>query len=501
MNLDELENLIRAELRADAAKTPSGAGVRTAVLDAVAGEVPADRPARRWAVPLLVAAAVVALAVAATLVPRTFNRHSQPAKPRPTPVVPLPAAPAPVGMPACARGQQLVDGLGARFTDVGGKIGYAYEYYCAGPDGSRTGSVIEWFRMVDGRLAYRGSLAYAVADLYVMSMRGADGGVLVRGYDASPGPAGHPHGAVVDLTLLVDVDSSVSGAGEPVAQPCLAADLTLQWTEANEPTPHQVLRLTNQGSKACAVWGNPRYTPISTHRHVGVRYVVRGPAGGLGGEPAPPALLLQPGRSAYAAIGYDPMTTPCYDYSVHIVLANGVDLGTRDSAGCGDLVSYPLVSADNGSEDHPETEAPVTAGGSCLDATELVISAGDVRRSGSRAAMVVGLSASATGSCTISGYPNVRALDKGGNLLLIAQQSLRGPLGGLAAPGISEVAVVAPGRTASALVEWSSVGSRCFADGHISFTLGGSTATFGQSTERFCDLQVHPFVAGSTGSD
>jgi Protein of unknown function (DUF4232) len=498
MNLDELENLIRAELRADAAKTPSGAGVRTAVLDAVAGQLPADRPARRWAVPLLVAAAVVALAVAATLLPHALTRHSQPARPKPLPSVPLPAAPAPVDMPACAKGQQLATGTGARFIDSTGQVGYAYDYYCAGTDGSRSGSTVQRFQLVAGRLVYQSPpLMFAAVGQYVMSLTGTDGGLIIREYDATPALLGNPGGAVLDTYLAIDRDGA-TGSGEVVAQPCLAADLGVGFGLANEPTPHQVLRLTNQSSKACAMWGNPRYTPVATHRHVGVRYVVRGPAGGLGGEPAPPVLLLQPGHSAYAAIGYDPMSTPCYDYSVHTVLANGVDLGTRDSGGCGDLVSYPLVSADNGSEDHPETEAPVTAGGSCLDATGLVISAGEVRRSGSRAAMVVGLSASATGSCTISGYPNVRALDKGGNLLLIAQQNLRGPLGGVAGPG---VVTVAPGRPASALVEWSSAGSRCFADGNISFTLGGNTATFGQSTERFCDLQVHPFVPGSTGSD
>jgi len=152
MNVEELESIIRDELRRDAANAPAGRQLRAAVLDAVTDLPMAERPVRRWAVPLLVAAAVVALAIAATLLPRAFGKHSQPAHPKPTPSPSLPAAPS-LHL-ACAKGQQQVTGLGTRFTDTAGGVRYAYEYYCVAADGSRTGSEINTFRVVGGQLVF-----------------------------------------------------------------------------------------------------------------------------------------------------------------------------------------------------------------------------------------------------------------------------------------------------------------------------------------------------------
>src|SRR4051794_27394178 len=118
----------------------------------------------------------------------------------------------------------------------------------------------------------------------------------------------------------------------------VAADAHFE--SATEPIPHPVLRVTNQAGAACSVWGNPRYTPAETGRQLDVRYVVRGPAG-LGAEPSPPVLLLQPGQTATAAIGYDKATASCSSYLLRIGLTNGLDLGARKAPGCGNLVSYP----------------------------------------------------------------------------------------------------------------------------------------------------------------
>lgn len=499
MNVEELESIVRDELRRDAANAPSGRQLRATVLDAVAGVPMADRVGRRWMVPLLVAAAVVALAIAATLLPRAFDRHSQPAKPspKPSPSVSLPAAPTPVGV-TCSKSQQLVYGTGARFSDTVGNVGYAYEYYCAGSDGSRTGSTVELFRMVDGRLVRQPtSPMLAGVDEYVMSLTGADGGLVIRKYDAGSGLPGYPGGTVSDEHLVIDPVGE-TGSGEVVAQPCLAADLTVKVRPANEPTMHEVLRLTNHSHKACAVWGNPQYS-WTDKAHAGTaRSVVRGPAGGLAaGVLAAPPLLLQPGDTASAAIGSDATTAGELNCSpLTASLANGVRLGELGFDGC-HLVSYPLVRADNGSVDHPESEAPpLSTSGSCgVTTNEIALELGLPKQVlGGRIGMVLTVSAHGATTCTIAGFPNVRALDAGGNLEAIAHQQ---PLAGTS----SQQVTVSPGHPASVLVDWArtAASGSCYPDGHLQLTFVPGGYGFNQSMGRFCDLQVHQFVAGSTG--
>jgi uncharacterized protein DUF4232 len=356
MNVEELESIIRDELRRDASNAPSGRQLRTAVLDAVADLPMAERPIRRWAVPLLVAAAVVALAVAATLLPRAFGKHSQPAHPKPSPAPSLPAAPSSVNL-HCAKGQQLVDGASTRYSNAAGAVGYVYEYYCAAPDGSRSGSVVEVFRMVGGRLVYDQQLTSTFETLrigppkYVISMTGAADAMRMRVYDtvtpSSLGPNGAgPAGDVFDMLFDVDADSGADVT--TVAGPCLATDLTVRTVQASEPTPHFVLRLTNHSGKACAVWGNPRYRQVGGTKPVTQQSVLRGPAGGLANEPSAPPLLLQPGETASAAIGTDPSVTGgCGVSDFTVALPNGVQLGSAHYSACS-VVSYPLVRAENG---------------------------------------------------------------------------------------------------------------------------------------------------------
>jgi len=497
MNVEESESIVRDELRRDAANAPSGRQLRATVLDAVADVPMTERAGRRWALPLLVAAAVVALAIAATLLPRAFGKHSQPAKPSPAPS--LPAPPSSWHL-ACAKDQQQVTGAGTRYSIAGG-VRYAYEYYCAAPDGSRTGSEIDTFQMIDGQLEFDQGLLARGVQQYVMSMTGTDGGLLIREYDASLGIEGQPGGLISDVRLQIDAGGLYTGVGHPVAQPCLATDLMVEVRSANEPTIHEVLRLTNHSGKACAVWGNPRYS-WADKAHAGTaRSVVRGPAGGLAaGQLAAPPLLLQPGETASAAIAADsqgPADFNCPLSPLSATLANGVRLGTLDWNTC-HLVSYPLVRAGNGSVDHPESEAPPLAtSGSCGTATtatnEFELSTGSIRTlPGGRIGTALIVSAHGGSTCTIGGLPNVRALDAGGNLLAIAHQQ---PLPGLPTGQVT----VSPGHPASALVDWTS--GSCYPDGHtLQLALGGDGYGFGQSLGRFCDLRVHQFVSGSTGS-
>ncbi|HTZ42765.1 MAG TPA: hypothetical protein VMB79_02805 [Jatrophihabitans sp.] len=66
-------------------------------------------------------------------------------------------------------------------------------------------------------------------------------------------------------------------------------------------------------------------------------------------------------------------------------------------------------------------------------------------------------------------------------------------------PGLSAGTMrVSTGHPASALVDWQP--GSCYPDGHLQLALGGGGYGFGTRMGRFCDLQVHPFVAGSTGT-
>lgn len=278
-------------------------------------------------------------------------------------------------------------------------------------------------------------------------------------------------------------------------------DLTVKVVPANEPTLHEVLRLTNHSGKACAVWGNPRYS-WADKAHAGtVRSVVRGPAGGLApGVLAAPPLVLQPGETASAAIGVDPQNPGDYNCPVsalNATLANGVRLGQQDWDAC-HVVSYPLVRADNGSVDHPESEAPaLSPSGSCgITTTEIVLGTGSVGPvRGGRVGLALTVSAHGATTCTIGGFPNVRALDAGGNLVAIASQQ---PLAGVPAGQVT----VSPGHPASALIDWTrtSASGACYSNGHLfELALGGGGFGSNESMGRFCDLRVHQFVAGSTG--
>jgi len=106
------------------------------------------------------------------------------------------------------------------------------------------------------------------------------------------------------------------------------------------------------------------YRQTGGMQRVTVRSVLTGPAGGTP-QPSAPALVLHPGSSAYAAIGSDPVAGQCAVPQLAASLPNGVQLGAIDFAACS-VVSYPLLTAPNGSQAHPESEAPPLAlSGTC----------------------------------------------------------------------------------------------------------------------------------------
>lgn len=103
--------------------------------------------------------------------------------------------------------------------------------------------------------------------------------------------------------------------------------------------------------------------------------------------------------------------------------------------------------------------------------------------------------------CTLTGYPGVDALNGSQTVLAHAARTLRGMAGG--ANAVTTV-TVAPGATASALLEWSTVptGTATCAYASILNVTAANTRASSEipATVSSCELQVHPTVVGATGS-
>ena len=106
-------------------------------------------------------------------------------------------------------------------------------------------------------------------------------------------------------------------------------------------------------------------------------------------------------------------------------------------------------------------------------------------------------------SCTLYGYPGLDALDAHGHVLKHARRTLSGFTGG-STHGLRTI-VVAPGRYASADVEWLNFhpvsGKSCRFSKAIAATPAGTghTVVLARSVS-VCNLQVHPTVAGRSGN-
>jgi hypothetical protein len=109
-----------------------------------------------------------------------------------------------------------------------------------------------------------------------------------------------------------------------------------------------------------------------------------------------------------------------------------------------------------------------------------------------------------TGSaaCTLGGYPGAALSGSGGSTLLNAQRTLSGYSGG--AHGI-DVVTLAPGASASALLEWSDVPTAggCPGTGATALlvTAPNTTATTSLAPiDEVCsEFQIHPVVSGTGG--
>ncbi|HEX2902273.1 MAG TPA: DUF4232 domain-containing protein [Jatrophihabitans sp.] len=178
--------------------------------------------------------------------------------------------------------------------------------------------------------------------------------------------------------------------------------------------------------------------------------------------------------------------------------------------------SAPMQAATVGNR--PASRAPGSAGGkfpfyyashtatgTCLSA-QLGGKSSAPTAHGSLQAWVLHVAAPQDRSCTLSGYPDVKVFASpsgdrpGGAPLLTAAQTLHGPLGGVTGSTVPQL-TLRPGSWISALVEWSSVpakGASCV-QGAPTFVLGRGWTD--PPAGPICDLQVHPFVAGDTGSN
>ena len=106
-------------------------------------------------------------------------------------------------------------------------------------------------------------------------------------------------------------------------------------------------------------------------------------------------------------------------------------------------------------------------------------------------------------ACTIVGYPGVDAVNASGGVLAHAKRTLNGYSGGAKA---IKTLTVQPGQTVSARVEWlnfdPTTAGACTFSKMIEVTPANTTNTAELPAQvSVCGLQVHPTVAGDSGTD
>lgn len=108
----------------------------------------------------------------------------------------------------------------------------------------------------------------------------------------------------------------------------------------------------------------------------------------------------------------------------------------------------------------------------------------------------------ASTACTLSGYPTVVA--KTANTpRKVAKQTLSGPLGGVRDHGTPPQVTLAPGDTATSMIESNDgdgFATDCETFDHLAVAYSPtSPATVTTTSMALCNLEVHPYVAGLTG--
>jgi len=163
----------------------------------------------------------------------------------------------------------------------------------------------------------------------------------------------------------------------------------------------------------------------------------------------------------------------------------------------GDPTRGPTGSAASGGNPSAATVHMCTAAHTAISATGRSAAAGHW-------SLVVLLRNTGSSTCRMQGYPGVDGLDENGNRGGGARQTPSGYMGGLTETGDLPVVDLAPGTTASALVEGASVPSGEVPcqnyQGLLVTSPDGDTWTKLEGPFAACDgLQVHPVVPGTSG--
>jgi Protein of unknown function (DUF4232) len=111
------------------------------------------------------------------------------------------------------------------------------------------------------------------------------------------------------------------------------------------------------------------------------------------------------------------------------------------------------------------------------------------------------------GACTLTGYPGVDALSAQGHRLVSAQRTMNGYLGGVPPGGPIPLVYLAHEKSASAVLEWVDgpvPGLTCPQAQSLKITPPNAFHSVLRSpsslgSERLCDLEIHPVVAGLWG--
>ena len=156
--------------------------------------------------------------------------------------------------------------------------------------------------------------------------------------------------------------------------------------------------------------------------------------------------------------------------------------------------------------------SPATSPRECT-AADLTVTTGVTQAAVGHSSLVLLFTNSSSAPCLVQGYPGVAAQLPGGRVYN-AVRAMAGYMGGDAAPSPAQ-AQLAPGRTASAVIEWliapqdgsaSVTPADCAADGAVGLLVTApdqTTSTRLAPPDRYSPIcwgfEVHPIVAGSTG--
>lgn len=148
------------------------------------------------------------------------------------------------------------------------------------------------------------------------------------------------------------------------------------------------------------------------------------------------------------------------------------------------------------------TEHAQVGGSSACGGAQLRVTTGDGGAAAGHLAMVLVFANTGSTACSLDGYPGAALSGPGGSTLLNAQRTLSGYIGG--AKGVDTV-TLAPGASASALLEWSDVptDNACPGAGATALliTAPNTTATTSLApiNEVCSGFQIHPVVSGTSG--